>query len=108
MSYSKIISSQSVINVQKKNEENKRSQRREKIEPYVCFFKTRISQDIRTKRHKERQREKATVCLARRTKREREKKVDNNSKKKKKERDDHAHAHTHTSKNGTRDEVREK
>jgi hypothetical protein len=79
----------------KKNEENKRSQRTEKIEPYVCFFSRHEYLKTYVQRDTKREREKATVCLARPTKRERKKKDDNNSKKKKKEREPIMHTHTH-------------
>jgi hypothetical protein len=73
MSYSKIISSQSCYQCAKKNEENKRNQRTEKIEPYVCFFSRHEYLKTYVQRDTKREREKATVCLARPTKREREK-----------------------------------
>lgn len=95
-----------------KKKENKRSQRTEKIEPYVFFSRheylsTYVQRDTERKKSG-RERYKATVCLARPTKKE--KKDDNNSKeKRKKERATIMHTHTHTHiKNGTRDEVREK
>lgn len=54
----------------KKKKKNKRSQRTEKIEPYVFFEDINISTHTYKETQKKRERDKATVCLARPTKRE--------------------------------------